>query len=104
MKGPLVTVVIPTYNRPSFLRAALDSVLCQDFPEFKVLVVDDASPYDVALLVQAFGDPRIQLMQQPRNVGMLQNWREALCTPTTRYVATLDDDDLWLPHHLSEAI
>jgi glycosyltransferase involved in cell wall biosynthesis len=104
MKEPSVTVVIPSFNRPEFLRAALRSVLCQDFPEFKVLVADDASPYDVATLVGAFGDSRIQLMRQPRNVGMLQNWREALCAATTRCIATIDDDDLWLPHHLGEAV
>ena len=104
MKGPLVTVAIPSYNRPAFLREALQSVLAQDFPDFSVLVADDASPYDVAALVQSFGDARLHLMRQPSNVAMLQNWRAALCTPATRYVATLDDDDLWLPHHLGAAV
>src|SRR3954451_12801389 len=92
----LVTVVIPSYNRPEFLRAALQTVLAQEFQDFSVLVADDASSFDVAALVQTFGDPRLQLKRQPSNVGLLQNWRAALCTPTTRYVACLDDDDLWL--------
>jgi glycosyltransferase involved in cell wall biosynthesis len=66
--------------------------------------VDDHSPYDVAALLQEFRDPRLRLLRQRRNVGMQRNWRTALCTPTTRYVAFLEDDNLWLPHHLGTAV
>jgi glycosyltransferase involved in cell wall biosynthesis len=104
MSLPLITVAIPTFNRPALLREALESVLRQDLKDFEVLVADDASSYDVASLIARFGDPRLRLIRQPRNVGMLRNWRTALCSATTRYVATMDDDDLWLPHHLSEAV
>src|SRR5262249_18723466 len=47
---------------------------------------------------------RIHLVRQPRRLGMLRNWRSLLSAPKTRYVANLDDDDLWLPHHLSRAV
>jgi glycosyltransferase involved in cell wall biosynthesis len=104
MSSPLITATIPSFNRPALLREALESVLRQDLQEFEVLVVDDASPYDVVALIESFGDPRLRLLRQPRNVGMLQNWRTALCGARTRYVATMDDDDLWLQHHLSEAV
>jgi glycosyltransferase involved in cell wall biosynthesis len=101
---PLVTVAIPTYNRPTFLREALDSVLMQSLQDFNILVVDDKSPYDVESLVEDYHDPRIRLLRQPSNVGVRRNWRTALCTPATRYVAFLEDDNLWLPHHLQQAI
>jgi glycosyltransferase involved in cell wall biosynthesis len=97
-------VAIPTYNRPELLRETLASVLAQSLQDFEVLVVDNASPYDAAALVDSFHDTRIQLRRQPRNVGMHYNQRAALCTPTTRYVAYLEDDNLWLPHHLREAV
>src|SRR4051794_29226747 len=100
MANPLVTVVIPTYNRPDFLREALDSALAQDFKEFEVLVVDDASAYDVQGLVDSFRDSRVLLQRHRRNIGVVQNWHWCLCTPRTRYVAILEDDCLWLPHHL----
>src|SRR5689334_19803991 len=80
MKSPAVTVAIPTFDRPALLREALESVLRQDLKEFEVLVVDDASPCDVAAVVESFGDPRLRLIRQPRNVGMLRNWRTALCS------------------------
>jgi glycosyltransferase involved in cell wall biosynthesis len=104
MPAPLVTVAIPSYNRPAFLREALASVLAQEYQDFAILVADDCSSFDVAALLHAFHDSRIRLLRQPRHVGVIQNWRASLCTPTTRYVAHLDDDDLWLPHHLGEAV
>jgi glycosyltransferase involved in cell wall biosynthesis len=104
MTESLVTVLIPSHNRPAFLAEALASVLVQDYEHFVVLVADDASNYDVASLVASFNDARITLHRQQRNLGAVQNWRWALGAPTTRYLALLEDDCLWLPHHLGEAI
>jgi glycosyltransferase involved in cell wall biosynthesis len=99
-----VTVAIPTYDRPALLREALDSVLAQDMEDFEILVVDDASRADTESVVASFGDRRIRLFRQASNVGMQRNWRTALCMPNSRYVALLEDDNLWLPHHLRAAV
>jgi glycosyltransferase involved in cell wall biosynthesis len=104
MTSNLVTVVIPTFNRPEFLQEALASVLAQDYPHFDALVVDDASSYDVASILDPFDDPRLSLHRQPRNLGYIRNSRWALCAPRTRYVAILEDDCIWLPHHLGQAV
>jgi glycosyltransferase involved in cell wall biosynthesis len=104
MTEQLVTVVIPSYNRPTFLAEALASVRAQDYDRFVVLVADDASDYDVAALVASFGDARLSVQRHQCNLGMVQNWRWALNAPTTRYVALLEDDCLWLPHHLGDAV
>lgn len=104
MSATAVTVAIPSYNRPALLRKALASVLKQDLEDFEVLVADDASPCDIESVVQTFDDPRIRLFRQPTNIGVIGNTRAALCAAKTRYVAHLDDDDLWLPHHLREAV
>jgi glycosyltransferase involved in cell wall biosynthesis len=104
MMPSMVTVAIPSYNRPGWLREALESVLAQEFDEFEVFVSDDASSYDAPALVKSFDDPRIRCVRQPRNLGLVGNWRVALRRPTSRYVAFLNDDDLWLGHHLGQAI
>jgi glycosyltransferase involved in cell wall biosynthesis len=104
MNSNLVTVVLPTHNRPAFLREALTSVLAQDFEQFRVLVVDDASSYDVAELISSFPDPRVSLHRHQHNLGVVRNWHWCLCAPNTRYVAILEDDCLWLPHHLGAAV
>jgi glycosyltransferase involved in cell wall biosynthesis len=104
MSRNLVTVVVPTYNRPGFLREALTSVRAQDFEQFDVLIADDASSYNVASLVESFQDPRLSLRRHKRNLGYIQNSHWALCAAKTRYVAILEDDCLWHPDHLSRAI
>src|SRR5712692_457080 len=104
MSHNLVTVVLPTYNRPAFLREALASVLAQDFAHFEVLIADDAASYDVRAVIDSFADPRVSLHRHRRNQGVVRNWHWCLCARSTRYVAILEDDCLWLPHHLGEAI
>ncbi len=99
-----VTVAIPAFNQPEFLREAISSVLAQEFQDFSLLVADDASTYDVRSLVASFHDPQIVLEQHTQRLGGVLNMRWALCRPHSDYVASLHHDDLWLPHHLGSAI
>src|SRR5437660_10167324 len=89
----LFSVVIPTYNRVDLLAQTLDSVWCQDFTDFEVVVVDDGSNDGTREYLRGLGD-RIRVVQQAnggpgaaRNAGI----REA----SGNYVALLDSDDLW---------
>jgi glycosyltransferase involved in cell wall biosynthesis len=92
---PLVTVVVPTYNRPEFLREALASLVAQTFGDFEAIVADDGSEAETAAVVAQFGDPRLRHRRNERNVGMLRNNLSALREVRTKYVATLHDDDRW---------
>ncbi|HSI64488.1 MAG TPA: glycosyltransferase family A protein [Candidatus Saccharimonadia bacterium] len=91
----LFSVIIPTYNRVEYLRAALDSVWQQTFEDFEVIVVDDGSTDETAAYVASLGN-KVSLIQQSnagpgaaRNTGM----RHA----SGEYLAFLDSDDLWFP-------
>ena len=66
---PLVTVVIPAYNRARTIARSIDSVLQQDYHHFELLVVDDASSDDTVAVVRQYADPRIRVIQQPCNAG-----------------------------------
>ncbi len=99
-----VTVAIPTRNRPALLRDAIASVLSQTFTNFTILVCDNASTTDNLAVVEYFSDPRIIYHRHERNIGIQHNWRFALETPQTKYVALLMDDDLYLPHHLENGL
>lgn len=97
---PFYSVVIPVYNRARLLREALRSVLAQSEQDFEIVVVDDGSTDDPARVVADFADPRIVLVRQEnrgggaaRNVGIdkARGW----------FVAFLDSDDRFLPHHLA---
>lgn len=86
------------------LKEAIASVLNQTFSDFEILVVDNASPDETAGIVQEFRDPRIRYHRHPKNIGPQLNWRFALTEPRTRYVALLEDDNTFLPHHLESAV
>lgn len=104
MGKPLVTVAIPTYRRPELLREALESVRAQTFRDFAVLVSDNASGDGTGAVVREFSDLQIEHYRHETNLGAKRNFRFALTHPQTPFVAQLEDDNLWLPHHLENAM
>lgn len=90
-----VSVVIPTYNRPEFVREAIASVLRQDYPDVELVVVDDGSSDGTAAVVREFGTAVRYLWQENRGVSAARNRGAAACTGDL--IAFLDSDDLWMP-------
>lgn len=91
-----VTVIITTYNRASYLKEALESVLCQTFLDFELLVLDDASTDNTEDLVNSFSDSRIKYTKHLSNLGISKNRNYGLSKAQGEYIAMLDSDDLWL--------
>jgi hypothetical protein len=98
--SPLVSVIIPTYNRADLLPRALDSVLEQTFDDFEVLVIDDASTDDTREVIQAYADSPVQYMRQPKNRGVSAARNRGLREAKGELIAFLDSDDEWLPKKL----
>lgn len=102
--APLVSVVIPTHNRPGLLREALASVAAQTCTDWEVVVVDDGStpPIDAAALETIVG-PRLRLVrhEQPRGVAAARN--SGFAAARGELIAQLDDDDRLAPEALSAA-
>lgn len=101
MAAPLVSVVIPTFNRPAFLRAAIDSVLKQSFQDMEVIVQDNASVVDPTPLVTALADARVRVFRNATNIGQTANIVTACARAVGKYIAILGDDDLWQPEFLA---
>jgi glycosyltransferase involved in cell wall biosynthesis len=98
---PLITVVIPTFNRCVLLQRALKSVQSQSYRNWLMLVVDNASTDATESVVKDFmSDARIGYVRQPRNIGMLANWAFAISAVATDYFCVLSDDDIVLPEFL----
>lgn len=101
---PLISIVIPTYNRARDLDRALQSVLAQTYSHWEVLVVDNHSSDNTDDLIKRCNDSRIQLFKihndgviaASRNLGIKQARGE--------YVAFLDSDDWWTPKKLEESL
>ncbi|HWY60762.1 MAG TPA: glycosyltransferase family 2 protein [Rhizomicrobium sp.] len=96
---PHFSVIIPVYNRARTLGAALSSVLAQTCQDFEIVVVDDGSTDDPGNVIASFSDPRIRYLRQAnRGGGAARN--AAIDAARGRFIAPLDSDDVFLPHHL----
>lgn len=95
---PLVSVIIPTYNRASFLPDALASVLEQDYRAVEILVVDDGSTDGTAELVCS--QPEIKYIHQP-NQGVAAARNTGIRHSQGEFIAFLDSDDTWTRTKLS---
>src|SRR5690554_2263658 len=95
-RRPLVSVVIPTYNRRELVCLAIDSVLAQDLPVEDVIVVDDGSVDGTGQwLVERYAG-RIRYLWQ-ENAGVSAARNRGMAIARGRYITLLDSDDLWLP-------
>jgi glycosyltransferase involved in cell wall biosynthesis len=91
--APLVTVVIPTRDRPDMVRRAIESALAQTVSEVEVIVVDDASTPPI----RSIADPRVRVIRRNRAGGLCAARNEGLAPARGRWVVFLDDDDELLP-------
>jgi hypothetical protein len=99
-----VTIAIPTYNRSELLKASLQSVLAQDYPDFQVLVLDNASFDDTDAVVRSFADSRITYVRNESNIGAFRNWQRAVEINSSPYLSILSDDDILLPNFIYESV
>lgn len=90
----LVSIVMPTHNRPALLRDAIDSVRQQGHRNFELLIVDDASGPETAALLRTIDDPRIRAFRRERNGGGAAARNIGLAHARGEYVTYLDDDNL----------
>jgi glycosyltransferase involved in cell wall biosynthesis len=100
----LVSVVIPTLNRPKLLLRAIDSVLCQTHQEIEVIVVVDRPDQDTLSAVRSVNDPRLQLILNPYSLTAAGARNAGADHATGEWIAFLDDDDEWLPNKLERQI
>ena len=101
---PLVSVVIPNYNRAADLRRALRSVVRQTWRQWEALVVDNHSTDNVAQVIEEFQDRRIRMLSV-HNHGVIAVSRNVGVTNAAgAYVAFLDSDDWWAPRKLRPAL
>lgn len=100
-ESPLVSVVIPTFNRGAVVGEAIASVRAQDYRPFELIVVDDGSTDETPELLGAFSEIRV-LRQANRGVSAARN--AGVAAARGEWVAFLDSDDLWLPGKLSAQV
>jgi glycosyltransferase involved in cell wall biosynthesis len=104
MSASKVNIAIPTYNRAHLLALTLTSVLQQDYADFEVTILDNASTDNTAKFVSSIEDLRVKYHRNPHTIGMFRNWNRAIETNSSMYLCILGDDDLLLPGFISDSV
>ena len=98
------SVTIPAY-KDRYLKETIDSVLAQTYQNYEIIIVNDASPYDLDSIVHQYTDPRIHYFKNEKNCGaknVVDNWNICLSYATGEYVMCIGDDDNLTPRCLQD--
>lgn len=103
LNQPLVSVVIPTYNRAALVQTAIDSVFAQSYPRLEIIVVDDGSSDDTgAILATRYGQEIQYFWQENQGESVARN--KGIAAAHGEYIALLDSDDQWLPMKIERQV
>jgi hypothetical protein len=101
---PRVTVAIPTYNRAGLLARCVDAALALSYGNFEILVSDNASTDGTAEVLSRYSDPRLRVVRQATNIGLVPNWNYCLEAASGEYIVFLSDDDIVAPRFLQRVL
>jgi glycosyltransferase involved in cell wall biosynthesis len=101
---PLVTTVIPTFNRAQLLKRAVQSALSQTYQDFEVIVVDDASNDKTPEVIGGIADGRTRYIRHEKNKGVSAARNTGILAAKGTLIGFLDSDDEWLPHKLQKQV
>ncbi|AQA01858.1 glycosyl transferase [Mycobacterium sp. MS1601] len=106
MSAPTVTVITPTYNSETYIKATIQSVQAQSMGDWEMVIVDDRSTDGTCELVKqlAQSDQRIRLINQRENLGAGPARNRAVENARGRFIAYLDSDDIWFPEKLERQV
>jgi glycosyltransferase involved in cell wall biosynthesis len=101
--SPLVSVIVPTFNRQETLRRTIASLLSQSYSNFEIIVVNDAGE-SVDELIHSFNTEKLILATHESNRGLPSARNTAINLSRGKYIAYLDDDDIFYPEHLQALV
>lgn len=103
MKNELVSVIIPTYNRVSYLQIAIDSVLNQTYSNLELIIIDDGSTDNTREVIQRkYGERVIYIWQENQGESVARN--RGISMARGEYIAFLDSDDYWVSNKLETQV
>ena len=104
MPEPLVSVILTVYNRLTFFAEALESVEAQTFQDYELIVADDSGTGAARAASLRSKNPRIRYKANPATLGVALSVRGALMEARGKYIAILNDDDVWEPGFLARLV
>src|SRR2546428_2860633 len=91
--NPTVSFVVPCYNLAHLLSECINSILCQTYGDFELLIMDDCSPDKTAEVVQSFHDHRVKHVRNEPNLGHLRNYNKGIILSRGKYIWLISADD-----------
>nr|WP_296430367.1 glycosyltransferase [Roseovarius sp. BRH_c41] len=98
--SPLVSVIIPCFNRETTVHEAVLSVLTQDYDPIELIAVDDNSTDGTIAVLESIDDPRLRILHNSGDRGPSQARNHGIRSSTAPWIAFQDSDDIWLPGKL----
>jgi glycosyltransferase involved in cell wall biosynthesis len=95
---------MPVYQGEKYLREAIESILGQTFTDFEFIIVEDGSTDRSAGIIQSYSDPRINLIRNDSNLGLIASLNKGLDAVSGEYIARMDQDDISLPERLTKQL
>lgn len=92
------------YNSENTIKEAIDSVLCQTYKNYELIIVDDGSNDNTIKIVNSYDDKRIVLIKNDSNLGVSLSRKKALDNSKGKYIAILDSDDKWTSDKLEKQV
>jgi len=102
--SPLVSIILPVYNGASTLAASIQSILFQNYKNWELIIIDDASLDNSMEVISSFHDKRIQIISGKFNIGLPATLNKGIDLAQGKYLARMDQDDISFPERLSEQV
>jgi glycosyltransferase involved in cell wall biosynthesis len=101
---PKITVLMPVYNGDRYLTEAIESILKQTFSNFEFLIINDGSKDRSIEIIRSFTDPRIRLIENEKNIGLIKTLNKGIDLSRGEYIVRMDQDDVSLPNRLTKQV
>ncbi|RLA42285.1 MAG: hypothetical protein DRR42_23695 [Gammaproteobacteria bacterium] len=103
-KNPTVTVIVCAYQSGKEILPTLQSILAQSYTDFEFLIIDDASGDTTPDVIRSIDDPRISLIENEKNLGVVGSRNKGIRMARGEFIAHCDHDDIWAPDKLTKQV
>lgn len=104
MEQPLVTIAIPFYNNARTLVSAIQSVYAQTYPNWELILLNDGSTDGSLTLVAELSDPRVRIVDDNQNRGLVYRLNQIPGLANGKYIARMDGDDMMHPTRIAKQV
>jgi glycosyltransferase involved in cell wall biosynthesis len=95
-----ISVLMAVYNGEKYIREAIDSILSQTMRDFEFIIVNDGSKDRTLEIIESYTDKRIVIVNNKKNLGLIDSLNKGLELARGKYIARLDHDDIAIPYRL----